>query len=171
MGETITLKSPFDGFELSAYRVRPDDARRGGLVLIQEIFGVTEHIREFCDGFAEDGYEVIAPSFYDRLEPGFAAEDYGDAAVAKGVRYSQETPWDQVAGDGSADPLLRDLATLLWAQRQLDGGDPARLVADSTLARKELGWQPRRAELGRIVADAWAWEQRRPTTSAEPLAA
>ena len=41
-------------------------------------------------------------------------------------------------------------------------GDPARLVADSARARKELGWQPRRAELERIVADAWAWEQRRP---------
>jgi carboxymethylenebutenolidase len=99
MGETITLKSPFDGFELSAYHVRPDDARRGGLVLVQEIFGVSDHIRELCDRFAGDGYEVIAPSFYDRLEPGFAAEGYGPEAVAKGLRYSQETPWDQVAGD------------------------------------------------------------------------
>ena len=99
MGETITLRSPFDGFELSAYHAIPADARRGGLVLIQEIFGITEHIRELADGFAEDGYEVICPSFYDRLEPGFAAEGYGEEAVAKGVRYSQETPWDQVAGD------------------------------------------------------------------------
>ena len=99
MGETIKLISKFDGFELSAYRAVPGDARRGGLVLIQEIFGVTEHIRELCDGFAEDGYEVISPSFYDRLEPGFAAEGYGQDAVALGVRYSQETPWDQVAGD------------------------------------------------------------------------
>jgi carboxymethylenebutenolidase len=99
MGETIRLKSSFDGFELSAYRATPDDARRGGLVLIQEIFGITDHIRELADGFSEDGYEVICPSFYDRLEPGFAAEGYGADAVAKGVRYSQETPWDQVAGD------------------------------------------------------------------------
>ena len=99
MGETITLVSGFDGFELSAYHVRPDDARRGGLVLVQEIFGVTDHIRELCDRFAADGYEVIAPSFYDRLDPGFAAEGYGQDAVARGVRYSQETPWDQVAGD------------------------------------------------------------------------
>jgi carboxymethylenebutenolidase len=99
MGDIIELRSPFDGFRLSAYRAVPTDARRGGLVLVQEIFGVTEHIRELCDGFAEDGYEVIAPSFYDRLEPGFAAEGYGDEAVARGVRYSQETPWDQVAGD------------------------------------------------------------------------
>jgi carboxymethylenebutenolidase len=99
MGETIPLRSRFDGFELSAYRATPGDARRGGLVLIQEVFGITDHIRELADGFAEDGYEVVCPSFYDRLEPGFAAEGYGEDAVAKGVRYSQETPWDQVAGD------------------------------------------------------------------------
>ncbi|WP_304176186.1 dienelactone hydrolase family protein [Phenylobacterium aquaticum] len=98
MGETIRLKSRFDGFELAAYHAGVSDARRGGLVLVQEIFGVTDHIRALCDGFAEDGYEVIAPSFYDRIEPGFEA-DYGPDAIAKGVKYSTETPWDQVAGD------------------------------------------------------------------------
>ena len=101
MGETITLTSAFDGFEFSAYRAKPGDARRGGLVLIQEIFGITEHIRELADSFAEEGYETIAPAYYDRLEPGFAA-DYSQEAVAKGVRYSQETPWAQVAGDTQA---------------------------------------------------------------------
>ncbi|MES2341207.1 MAG: dienelactone hydrolase family protein [Pseudomonadota bacterium] len=98
MGETIRLTSTFDGFELAAYHAPVPDARRGGLVLIQEIFGVTDHIRELADGFAQDGYEVIAPSFYDRIEPGFEA-DYSQDAIAKGVKYSTETPWDQVAGD------------------------------------------------------------------------
>jgi carboxymethylenebutenolidase len=97
MGETIRLTSRHDGFELGAYHAPPGNARRGGLLLIQEIFGVTDHIRELADGFAEDGYEVIAPSFYDRLERGFAA-DYSEAAIQKGVQYSQATPWDQVAG-------------------------------------------------------------------------
>lgn len=101
MGGEIRLVSRHDGFELAAYHVRPDDARRGGLLLIQEIFGVTDHIRELADGFAEDGYEVIAPSLYDRLEPGFAA-DYSPEAIQKGVQYSQATPWDQVAGDAQA---------------------------------------------------------------------
>jgi carboxymethylenebutenolidase len=98
MGETIKIRSRFDGFEFAAYRAPPRDARRGGLVLVQEIFGVTDHIRELCDGFAEDGYEVIAPAFYDRLEPGFQA-DYSPDSVQRGMRYSQATPWDQVAGD------------------------------------------------------------------------
>ena len=106
-GTTITLKSGFDGFELQAWHAPHQDARRGGLVLIQEIFGVTDHIRELAEGFAFDGYEVIAPGFYDRLEPGFAA-DYSQDAIARGLRYSNETPWDQVAGDlQAAIDLLR----------------------------------------------------------------
>jgi UDP-glucose 4-epimerase len=43
------------------------------------------------------------------------------------------------------------------ARRQ---GDPARLVADSTLARKQLGWQPQYADLAAIIDDAWKWEKR-----------
>lgn len=101
MGETITLTSRFDGFALPAYHAKPADARRGGLLLIQEIFGITDHIRELSDGFAADGYEVIAPAFYERLEPSFAA-DYSAEAIAKGVQFSQATPWDQVAGDAQA---------------------------------------------------------------------
>jgi carboxymethylenebutenolidase len=99
MGQTITLTSAYDGFDLGAYHAVPTDARRAGLVLVQEIFGVTDHIRELCDGFAADGYEVIAPSFYDRLEPGFQA-DYD--RVQEGARLSQATPLDQVQGDMQA---------------------------------------------------------------------
>jgi carboxymethylenebutenolidase len=98
VGETITLSSRFDGAKIPAYRAGVPDARRGGLVLVQEIFGLTDHIRELSDGFAADGYEVIAPAFYHRLEPGFAV-GYGAEEVARGVAHSQATPWDQVAGD------------------------------------------------------------------------
>jgi carboxymethylenebutenolidase len=101
LGESITLTSGVDGFAFGAYYAAPADARHGGLVLVQEIFGVTDHIRELADGFAVDGYEVIAPSFYDRLEMGFEA-GYDAEGVGKGRRYSEETPWDQVAGDLAA---------------------------------------------------------------------
>jgi hypothetical protein len=51
--------------------------------------------------------------------------------------------WDQVAGDGSADPLLRDLASLLWAQHLIDNGDPALLEARlKPLAAPENAWRP-----------------------------
>ena len=101
MGEAISLRSARDGFAFGAWRAPPEDARRGALVLIQEIFGVTDHIRELADGFAADGYETLAPSLYDRLEPGFAA-GYDADWIAKGRRYSEETPWDEVAGDLAA---------------------------------------------------------------------
>lgn len=98
MGSSVRLTSRFDGFGLDAWHEPAMDARRGGLVLIQEIFGVTEHIRDLARKYAEAGYETLAPSFYDRLERGFEAE-YGGEDVPKGLRYSTETPWDQVAGD------------------------------------------------------------------------
>jgi carboxymethylenebutenolidase len=98
MGETISLTSPKDAFAFEAYRATTEDARRGGLVLIQEIFGVTDHIRELADGFAADGYETIAPSLYDRQQRGFEA-GYDADAVALGRRYSEAAPWDEVAAD------------------------------------------------------------------------
>jgi len=98
MGETIKLKSRFDGVEIAAFYAPPRDARRGGLVLVQEIFGVTDHIRELCEAFAEEGYEVIAPAFYDRQAPGFEA-DYSPASIEQGKQLSQAAPWDQVQGD------------------------------------------------------------------------
>lgn len=126
MGETITLTSPLDGFAFSAYRARPTDARRGGLLLIQEIFGVTDHIRELADSFAAEGYETIAPAFYDRLEKDFAA-DYSQEAVAKGVQYSQATPWDQVAADAQA--AIDALATPVFVTGFCWGGAATWLAA------------------------------------------
>jgi carboxymethylenebutenolidase len=101
MGKALTLQSVKDGFEFSAYQAAPTDARRGGLVLIQEIFGVTDHIRELADGFAADGYETIAPSLFDRRQRGFQV-GYDAQGVALGRRLSEETPWDEVASDLAA---------------------------------------------------------------------
>jgi len=64
-----------------------------------------------------EGYRTLA-----RLREAALKADSGDIAGAAAL-------WDQVAGDGAADPLIRDLATLMWAQRQLDQGDPDRLAA------------------------------------------
>lgn len=67
-----------DGAEIGVYHVLPKGERRGGLVLIQEIFGVTDHIRELCDEYAGDGYEVLAPALFDREHPGFEADYTGE---------------------------------------------------------------------------------------------
>lgn len=126
MGDTIELPSRFDGFMLHAYRARPTDARRGGLILIQEIFGVTDHIRDLADGFAEDGYEVLAPSLYDRLEPWFAT-GYDGPGVAKARKYSAVTAWDQVAGDLQACAAI--LKPPVFAVGYCWGGTAAWLAA------------------------------------------
>jgi carboxymethylenebutenolidase len=81
MGETIKLKSA-DGFEFSAYVAGPADAKKG-VVVIQEIFGVNHHIRNMADRFAAQGYAVIAPAVYDRVQPGFEV-GYTPDDIAKG---------------------------------------------------------------------------------------
>ncbi len=53
----------------------------------------------------------------------------------------------------------RDIATTVAPRR---AGDPPVLVADATAARRDLGWEPERAALERMVADAWAWHQSHP---------
>ena len=69
MGTNIELTAA-DGHVLSAYEVRPGGEPRGGVVIIQEIFGVTAHIRDVVDSFASAGYHALAPALLDRLEPG-----------------------------------------------------------------------------------------------------
>ena len=78
MGIAIELTAS-DGFKLAAYRADPPGKPRGGLVVVQEIFGVNSHIRSVCDGYAADGYVAIAPALFDRAERGvdigYTAED------------------------------------------------------------------------------------------------
>lgn len=75
MGEFITLTAG-DGHRLNAW-ASGDGAP--GLVVIQEIFGVNHHIRATADRFAAEGFSVIAPALFDRVEPGielgYGAED------------------------------------------------------------------------------------------------
>ena len=68
-GETVQLTAA-DGHELSAYVARPDGDAKAGLLVLQEIFGVNEHIRSVADGFAAEGFLAIAPAMFDRVEPG-----------------------------------------------------------------------------------------------------
>ncbi|MCW5668613.1 MAG: dienelactone hydrolase family protein [Hydrogenophaga sp.] len=69
MGQTIELTSA-DGFTFPAYVAQPSAKAKGGLVLLQEIFGVNSHIRAVADGYAADGYFVVAPATFHRVKPG-----------------------------------------------------------------------------------------------------
>lgn len=53
---------------MGAYCAGPSEGARGGIVLIQEIFGVNAHIRSVADAYAAEGYYVIAPKLFDRVE-------------------------------------------------------------------------------------------------------
>lgn len=70
-GSTISLTMS-DGEEIAVYHVEPKGERKGGIVLVQEIFGVTDHIRKVSDEYAADGYEVLVPELFHREHPGFA---------------------------------------------------------------------------------------------------
>src|SRR5437868_2820130 len=86
MGKSITLTA-VDGFRLSAYRADPAGDPREAVVVTQEIFGVNSHIKSVCDGFAKDGYAVIAPALFDRYERnvdiGYTAEDIARGRALK----------------------------------------------------------------------------------------
>lgn len=69
MSEFVTLTAA-DGHELSAYVARPQGEPIGGLVVVQEIFGVNAHIRSVADGYARDGFVAVAPALFDRIERG-----------------------------------------------------------------------------------------------------
>jgi len=68
MGSMITLTAK-DGHAFEAYVAEPKGEPKAGLVVIQEIFGVNDHMREVTDEFAEQGYLAICPAFFDRVEP------------------------------------------------------------------------------------------------------
>ena len=82
MGSTTSLTSS-DGFQLSAYRAEPEGPARGGVVVVQEIFGVNGHIRSVADRYAAAGYLAIAPAIFDRERPGIEL-GYTDDDIAIG---------------------------------------------------------------------------------------
>jgi carboxymethylenebutenolidase len=90
-----------DGHTLSAYEALPAGRARGGLVLLQEIFGVTGHIRRVCDGYAAQGYHVVAPALFDRIRPGVVLGYFKeDAATGRDLR--SRIGWEQVLADVAA---------------------------------------------------------------------
>src|SRR5437764_13822649 len=70
LGKQFSLTSN-DKFQLGAYRADPSGAAKGGIVVIQEIFGVNHHIRAVCDRLAGEGYAAVAPALFDRTEKDF----------------------------------------------------------------------------------------------------
>ena len=100
MGKMIEL-SAGDGHKFAAYRAEPAGKPRGGLIVVQEIFGVNSHIRSVADGYAADGYLAIAPAFFDRVERGLDI-GYTPADIERGRAFIPKMQWDTVLKDAAA---------------------------------------------------------------------
>lgn len=104
VGSQISLCAK-DGFELSAYKAGPEDSIYG-LVIVQEIFGVNAHIRDVADRFAKQGYKVVAPAMFDRIERGIEM-GYSEEERMKGRAYrGRMTDFETIADIEAAAEVL-----------------------------------------------------------------
>ncbi|MBO9544123.1 dienelactone hydrolase family protein [Caulobacter sp.] len=107
MSDTVTLTSAIDGFSFTALHAQPEGARKGGVVVIQEIFGLDQYVQADVARWAARGFEVLAPSIFDRAEPGFTAE-HDPKGFQTGVSYVQKIGIDAMLSDIQA--CIDDLA-------------------------------------------------------------
>jgi len=97
MGKQISLNTTRTQC-IGAYLAEPAGKPKGGLVVIQEIFGVNAHIRSVADHFATLGYTAIAPAFFDHLETGLEL-GYDQAGMAEGKKLVTELGLERALED------------------------------------------------------------------------
>src|SRR4051794_30597517 len=112
MGERIAIKTP-DG-EFSAYVARPGAVKAPAVVVIQEIFGVNQVMRDITDGLAAQGYLAICPDLFWRIEPGIDITDKTEAEWKRAFELFQA--FDQAKG-------IEDLKATVAAARSLPGAN------------------------------------------------
>ena len=96
-GCVISLRAR-DGHQVDAYEAIPRSRIRGGIVLLQEIFGVTSHIKSVCDDYADKGYHVVAPSLFDRIAKGLVL-GYSKEDAATGREWRSRILWSHTRAD------------------------------------------------------------------------
>ena len=82
MGQSINIPTTRTQC-IGGYLAQPQGRPKGGVIVIQEIFGVTGHIRDVADRFAAAGYTALAPAFFDHLESGVELA-YDQAGMERG---------------------------------------------------------------------------------------
>lgn len=97
--ESMTTLTAADGFKLEAFRATPSGPSRGGLVILQEIFGVTDQLKEVVRSYARDGYDTIIPALYDRVAPQTVVP-FSDSNRGRDLAYG--LPLDKVVLDIAA---------------------------------------------------------------------
>src|ERR1700735_1335770 len=97
-GAFITLNSKIDDAAFSAFQVPAKGTRKGGAMVLREIFGVDAYTRHDAEHWASLGFEALAPSLFDRCEPGFVGEHTPDGLQA-GFKYLQATRMEDAIAD------------------------------------------------------------------------
>lgn len=97
--ETITAR---DGGRFSAHLSLPESGSGPGMVVIQEIFGLTRYIREAADRLAGLGYVALAPDLYWRLEPGVDLDEQRPDSLQRAFEYMGRLDFAQAADDAAA---------------------------------------------------------------------
>ena len=97
MGTTITLTAA-DGHKFSCYKAEPAGKPKGAIVVIQEIFGVNDHIRKTADLYAAEGYLALAPAVFDRAKPGVDI-GYTMPEMQEGMGLKAQTKTDGAMAD------------------------------------------------------------------------
>lgn len=102
-----------DGHEFDAWISRPKGTPKGGIVVLQEIFGVNAHIRSICEKFAAEGYVALAPALFDRFLPDFES-GYSQAEVQTARGYMKQLDWEKLVLDSRAavDALQKECSTI-----------------------------------------------------------
>jgi carboxymethylenebutenolidase len=100
MSQVVTLQA-IDGHQLGAYVATPDGKPHGGLVVVQEIFGVNQHIRSVSDRFAQAGFYAVAPALFDRVERNVELTE-ADGGAQKGMAFAQKINIDDAVKDVDA---------------------------------------------------------------------
>jgi carboxymethylenebutenolidase len=96
----IELK-PEGAGPIRAWRADPSGKPRGGIVVIQEIFGVNSHIRSVADRFAAEGYLAVAPGIFEHVEPKFDV-GYDAQSRERGIVIMNKVDREQMVRDVAA---------------------------------------------------------------------
>lgn len=106
MGRDIALDTPQG--RIGAWRADPMQAPFGALVVVQEIFGLNDHIRAVTDRFAANGYVALAPALFDPVQPGLEL-GYDPGALAKGRELAADLGFERaIEIVGAAARRLQD---------------------------------------------------------------
>jgi carboxymethylenebutenolidase len=88
-----------DGHALGAYRAEPAGIPRGGIVVLQEIWGVNDHIRKVADSYSAEGYVAVAPGLFDRVERDLVMDEYTNETRTRGFAAMQKVNQDDALLD------------------------------------------------------------------------